>query len=133
MSERLPIIHDTSESDLGPYRLEEIDLEFANGERRRYSRLKSRGHGAVMIAALPDKDHLILIKEYAAGVHRYELGLPKGRVDAGEDFLVAANRELMEEAGFGARKLTRLRSLSLAPTYMAHQIELIIAEDLYEM
>lgn len=128
---RLPIIHGSEEQDFGFYRLEKLDLEFSNGERRRYERLKSRGHGAVIIAAVPDPDTVLLIREYAAGVHRYELGLPKGRMDAGEAVLDAANRELKEEVGFGARKLTQLRSITLAPTYMSHQIHLVLAEDLY--
>ena len=38
---------------------------------------------------------------------------------------------MKEEAGFGARKLTYLRSITLAPTYMTHAIDLILAEDLY--
>ena len=91
---KLPIIHNTEEQDFGHYRLERLDLEFSNGERRRYERLKSRGHGAVMIAAIPQPDTILLIREYAAGKHRYEIGLPKGRMDAGESILDAANREL---------------------------------------
>ena len=31
----------------------------------------------------------------------------------------------------GARKLTRVRSITLAPGYMSHQIHLVLAEDLY--
>jgi ADP-ribose diphosphatase len=132
----LPIIHgrsfdDRSQGESGPYRRETVDLEFANGERRRYQRLISRGHGAVMIAAIPEPGTVLLIREYAAGMHRYELGLPKGRMDAGEGILEAANRELREETGFGARKLTHLRSISLAPSYMTHEIHLVLAEDLY--
>lgn len=129
---QLPTIHAREESDIGPYRLERLDLEFSNGERRRYERLKSRGHGAVMIAALPDPNHVLLIREYAAGTHRYELGLPKGRMDAGEVVLQAANRELMEEVGQGARTLTHIRGITLAPVYMNHEIQLVVAEDLYE-
>jgi ADP-ribose diphosphatase len=129
---KLPTIHATEEQDIGPYRIERLDLEFSNGERRRYERLNSRGHGAVIIAAIPQPDTILLIREYAAGKHRYELGLPKGRMDAGETILEAANRELKEEVGFGARKLTHLRSITLAPTYMSHEIHLVVAEDLYE-
>jgi ADP-ribose diphosphatase len=131
MSRKLPLVHGSEELDFGYYRLEKLDLEFANGERRRYERLKSRGHGAVMIAAIPEPGKILLIREYAAGVHRYELGLPKGRMDAGESIEQAAERELKEEAGFGARRLSLLRSITLAPTYMAHQIHLVLAEDLY--
>ena len=127
----LPIIHGTEAQEGGGPRREWLDLEFSNGERRRYERIKSGGHGSVIIAAVPDPDTILLVREYAAGTHRYELGLPKGRMDAGETVLDAANRELKEEVGFGARKLTRLRSITLAPTYMSHEIHLVLAEDLY--
>src|SRR3546814_5581592 len=73
----------------------------------------------------------LLVREYAAGVHRYELGLVKGRIDAGETPEHAANRELMEEAGYGANSVRVLRSLTLAPTYMSHQTHLVLARDLY--
>ncbi|MEG3190945.1 ADP compounds hydrolase NudE [Lysobacter sp. D1-1-M9] len=128
---RLPFIHRTEATDLGQYSLEEVHLEFSNGERRLYERLHSRSPGAVIIAAMPDADTVLLIREYAVGTHRYELGLPKGRMDPGESILEAANRELKEEVGMGARALTYLRPLTLAPTYMSNAIHLVMAEDLY--
>jgi ADP-ribose diphosphatase len=131
VSRRLPVIHGITEHDAGPYRMERLDLEFGNGERRRYERLHGRGHGAVAVVPLLDDDTVLLVREYAAGVHRYELGLVKGRIDAGETPLQAADRELKEEAGYGARSLQVLRALSLAPTYMSHQTHLVLARDLY--
>ena len=131
MTRRLPTIHGITEVDAGPYRLERMDLEFSNGERRRYERLISGGHGSVIIAAVPEPGTVLLVREYAAGTHRYELGLPKGRMDAGETVEEAANRELKEEVGMGARKLSLVRSITLAPGYMSHQIHLVLAEDLY--
>lgn len=128
---RLPIIHGITEHDAGPYRMERLDLEFSNGERRRYERLHGRGHGAVAVVPMLDAETVLLVREYAAGVHRYELGLVKGRIDAGESPVAAANRELMEEAGFGAHRLDLLRSLTLAPTYMSHQTHLVLARELY--
>jgi ADP-ribose diphosphatase len=127
----LPIIHSRALIENKQGSREQLDLEFSNGERRRYERMIQNGHGAVMIAAMPDKDTVLLIKEYAAGTHRYELCLPKGRIDAGESILEAANRELKEEVGFGARRLHLLRQITLAPTYMTHAIHLVLAEDLY--
>jgi ADP-ribose diphosphatase len=131
MSRRLPTIHGITEHDAGPYRLERLDLEFSNGERRKYERLHGRGHGAVAVVPMLDAETVLLVREYAAGVHRYELGLVKGRIDAGETPLEAANRELMEEAGYGARDLVVLRSLTLAPVYMSHATHLVLARDLY--
>jgi ADP-ribose diphosphatase len=131
VSRRLPTIHGITEHDAGPYRMERMDLEFSNGERRKYERLHGRGHGAVAVVPMLDADTVLLVREYAAGVHRYELGLVKGRIDAGETPLEAANRELMEEAGYGARELIVLRELTLAPTYMSHATHLVLARDLY--
>ena len=131
MSRRLPTIHGITEHDAGPYRMERLDLEFSNGERRKYERLHGRGHGAVAVVPMLDADTVLLVREYAAGVHRYELGLVKGRIDAGESPIEAANRELMEEAGYGARDLQVLRSITLAPVYMSHQTHLVLARDLY--
>lgn len=131
MSRPLPVIHGVTMDESGPYRMERLDLEFANGERRRFERLLSRGHGAVVVVPLLDDETVLLVREYAAGLHRYELGLVKGRMDAGETPEQAGNRELKEEAGYGARRVEVLRSLSLAPTYMNHQTWLVLARDLY--
>jgi ADP-ribose diphosphatase len=131
VTRRLPTIHAITEHDAGPYRMERLDLEFSNGEHRRYERLHGRGHGAVVVVPMLDDDTVLLVREYAAGVHRYELGLVRGRIDEGESPEHAADRELQEEAGYGARSLRVLRSLTLAPSYMSHQTHLVIARDLY--
>ncbi|MGQ4584599.1 ADP compounds hydrolase NudE [Lysobacter sp. F60174L2] len=131
MSRRLPTIHNIVTDDSGPYRVEHLDLEFSNGERRRFQRLHGRGHGAVVVVPMLDDETVLLVREYAAGLHRYELGLVKGRIDAGETPSQAADRELKEEAGYGARSLTVLRELTLAPTYMSHATHLVLARELY--
>ncbi|PPT93048.1 ADP compounds hydrolase NudE [Xanthomonas theicola] len=133
MSRPLPVIHalrERSESAM-ERKVEELDLEFSNGERRVFHRLKAPGHGAVVVVPMLDAQTVLLVREYAAGVHRYELGLVKGRIDADETPLQAADRELKEEAGYGARQLRVLRAMTLAPTYMSHQSWLVLAQDLY--
>lgn len=112
-------------------RVEEVDLAFSNGARRTFERLTASGRGAVFIVAMQDDDTVLLIREYGVGLDRYELGVPKGRIDAGETALEAANRELQEEVGFGARKLTSISTLSLLPAYMTHKARVILAQDLY--
>jgi ADP-ribose diphosphatase len=114
------------------FRIENVSLCFSNGVETHYERLKSGMQGAVLIAPLLDQDTVLLIREYTVGTERYELALPKGQVEAGEDLLAAANRELMEEVGYGANHLTYLTSLTMAPGYMSHNTHVIVAEDLYE-
>ena len=133
MSRRLPVIHGITERGEGPSEriVEVLDLEFSNGERRHFHRQKPHGHGAVVVVPMLDEETVLLVREYAAGVHRYELGLVKGRIDAGESPEQAADRELKEEAGYGARRLDVLRGMTLAPTYMSHVSWLVVARDLY--
>jgi len=113
------------------FQIEELELRFSNGEQRTFERLASRGPGAVLVVPMLDDQTVLLIREYAAGLERYELSLPKGLIDPGETAVQAANRELMEEVGYGARQLTPMTTLSLAPGYLAHQTQLILARDLY--
>lgn len=111
--------------------IEELHLRFSNGQERHFNRMLPRGRGAVMVVAMPDPHTVLLTREYACGLHTYSLGLPRGRIDAGEDALQAAARELQEEAGFAARRLDWMRKLALAPNYMAHDIDVVLARDLY--
>lgn len=113
------------------FHVEALDLKFSNGEARTFERLKAGSFKAVMICAINNNKQLILIKEYAAGLERYDLGFPKGIVDPGESITQAANRELQEEAGFGAENLEHIGSINLAPNYMTHCTELVLATNLF--
>ena len=112
-------------------RVEQVDLEFSNGERRTHERLSGSGLGAVIIVPMLDADTVLLVREYGVGVNRYELGLPKGRLDAGETAEEGANRELKEEVGYGAHRLDILSNLSLSPSYMSGMSHVVLARDLY--
>ena len=113
------------------FRADEIHLRFGNGEERVYEKLCSGGPGAVLIVPLLDENTVLLVREYAVGIEDYHLGLPKGAFDPGETLMEAANRELKEEVGYGARKLQFLKRISLSPSYMEHGINLVLAWDLY--
>ncbi len=133
MTHKLPIIHKTkivASSHL--FKIEALDLEFSNGEKRQYERLVSRGVGAVLIVPILDENTILLIREYAAGTERYELAFPKGKVEKGEAILDAANREIMEEVGYESSNLSVMKSLSLAPGYLGHITHIILAQDLSE-
>jgi ADP-ribose diphosphatase len=132
MAEKPTILNKTIIAKSRLFRIESLEIQFSNGEQRNYERLARSGSGgAVLVVPMLNIETVLLIREYSAGVHRYELGLPKGKVDAGESFFDAANRELKEEIGFGARTLHHLSSFSIAPSYLEHTTEIIIAQDLY--
>ncbi|MEM9101240.1 MAG: ADP compounds hydrolase NudE [Pseudomonadota bacterium] len=125
------ILHQEIIAETRLFKVEALHLRFSNGEERRYERLKAGRYGAVMIVPMQDEDTVLLTKEYAAGLDHYELGLPKGLVEKDESFIEAANRELMEEVGYGAHELVELKSISLAPGYLNHRMSVVLARDLY--
>ncbi|MBW5408316.1 ADP compounds hydrolase NudE [Morganella morganii] len=112
------------------FTVQSVALKFSNGAERIYERMRPATRESVLIVPVINNE-LILIREYAAGVDSYELGFPKGAVDPGEDMLTAANRELKEEIGFGARTLTPLRRVTMSPSYFSGQMNILLAEGLY--
>lgn len=112
-------------------KIEAIDLRFSNGVERQFERMQSSGRGAVMIVPFIDADTLMLVREYAAGLHNYQLGFPKGLIDPGETPEEAANRELKEEIGYGARELIPLKSVTMAPQFFSATMHIFMAKDLY--
>jgi ADP-ribose diphosphatase len=113
------------------FKIEQVQLQFSNGEERLFERMRGSGRGAVMVVACPDPEHFYLIREYCAGTHDYQLGFPKGLIDPGETALQAADRELKEEAGFGASLLQELRAVALAPGYFNATMQIVLATGLY--
>ncbi|MBA6263948.1 MAG: ADP-ribose diphosphatase [Colwellia sp.] len=113
------------------FAIEQIDLTFSNGEKREYERMQGYGRGAVLIVPMLDNETLLLVREYCAGTHSYELGFPKGLIDEGEIPEQAANRELKEEVGYGAKKLTHVHRVATAPAFFAASMEIFLAENLY--
>lgn len=111
--------------------VEELSLEFSNGEKRIYERMVSGGAGAIMVVPVTHDEHLLLIREYSAGTHDYQLAFPKGLMEAGETPFESANREMQEEIGFAAHHFTELKKMTLAPGYLTHQMHLVLAQDLY--
>lgn len=114
------------------FAVEQVDLTFSNGEQREYERIPGSGNGAVMIVPMLDADTMLLVREYCAGTHSYELGFPKGLIDPGEEAVTAANRELKEEIGYGASSLTIIHKLATAPAFFDAQMTIFLGESLYQ-
>jgi ADP-ribose diphosphatase len=113
------------------FRVEQLELEFSNGQKRVYERLLGGERGSVLVIPMLDEETVLMIREYSAGSQDYQLALPKGKMETGEDPLQAANREIREEIGYGAQNLKLLKTFTIAPAYIQHQTYAILAQDLY--
>ncbi len=134
MHKRPVILNTETKANSTLFSIEEVSLRFANGQERIFERIRSNrlGTGAVMVIPITHDQQVILVKEYAAGTDRYELCLPKGLIECNEPAKQAANRELQEEIGFAANKLTYLTTLSAAPNYFSAELEVFVATDLFQ-
>ncbi|MBQ6655412.1 MAG: NUDIX hydrolase [Erysipelotrichaceae bacterium] len=87
-------------------------------------------NGAVGILAFKDEDHIMLVQQYRHAIETDILELPAGMLEKGEDPLKAAERELEEETGYKAGKMTLLASFFTSPGVVRETIHLYLATDL---
>jgi ADP-ribose pyrophosphatase len=62
----------------------------------------------VAIIALLDNGNLIMERQFRYAPQREFIELPAGKIDHGEETLLTAQRELLEETGYVAREWTHL-------------------------
>ena len=86
--------------------------------------------GAVMIVPLLDDGRLLLERQYRYPMGRVMLEFPAGKLDAGEDKLACAQRELGEETGYRAAEWAHAGVLHNAIAYSDEGIEIFFARGL---
>lgn len=78
-----------------------------------------------------DKDgSIILLKQWRAPIKKYIWEIPAGKLDAGENPLTCAKRELEEEAGLTAGNWKKLISFFTTPGFCNELLHIYIATDL---
>jgi ADP-ribose pyrophosphatase len=86
--------------------------------------------GAVAMVAIDRDGKLLLVRQYRHSTGKYLLELPAGTLEPGEPVEQTAQRELREEVGMAAAKLTHLADFFLAPGYSTERMWIFIAQDL---
>ena len=112
------------------FEIQSVELQFSNGVKRIYERFKPGRRAAVMVLPIDGED-LLMVREYAVGTERYELGFPKGLMEQGETPEQSANREMQEEIGLGAREFIHLRTVNTSPSFMNNPMHILLARDFY--
>ncbi len=75
-------------------------------------------------------DSIIMIRQYRPAVGKWIYELPAGVVEEGEDPVVTAERELVEETGYKPKRIDRLFSMYLSPGYSNEYMYSFLAWDL---
>lgn len=86
--------------------------------------------GAVAILALLDNGKLLLERQYRYPPRREFIELPAGKIDPGEDPLLTAQRELLEETGYVAEAWQHLTTAWPCIGYADERMEYYLARGL---
>jgi ADP-ribose pyrophosphatase len=77
-----------------------------------------------------DDPQLLLLKQYRYAAEGYLYEVPAGRLDAGEEPLACAKRELKEETGCTARNMELLFTMFTTPGFTDERIHVFMASEL---
>ena len=86
--------------------------------------------GAVVVLAYLDNGQLLFERQFRYPLGRVFLELPAGKIDAGEDILTTARRELREETGYVAEEWRYLGVMHPCIGYSDERIEIFAARGL---
>ena len=73
-------------------------------------------HDVAYVVAFTSEGKVIMVRQYKAGANAITLEVPAGYLKEGEPSLVAAKRELLEEAGYRARRWRKIGMFYSNPT-----------------
>lgn len=88
--------------------------------------------GAVAVVALDQEGNIILVKQYRKPIERILLEIPAGTLEAEEDPLDCARRELAEETGLSAAHWEKILTYYSTPGFTDERLHVFMARGLTE-
>jgi ADP-ribose pyrophosphatase len=94
-----------------------------------------RHNGSVVILAIDSSKSkknpwIVVERQYRHAAQQFLWELPAGKLDAGEDALAGAQRELAEETGYSAKKWKPLVEYYASPGFLGESMKVFLAEGL---
>jgi len=86
--------------------------------------------GAVAILALLDNGKILMERQFRYAPQQEFIEIPAGKIDHGEDILVTAKRELLEETGYIASEWVHLSTAWPCIGYADERLEYFLAKGL---
>jgi ADP-ribose pyrophosphatase len=87
-------------------------------------------NGAVAMVPIDKDGRIVFVRQYRHTAGKRILELPAGTLNKGEDPYDCAQRELREEIGMAAGRLTKITDFYLAPGYSTERMYVYLAEGL---
>ena len=107
-------------------KLFEINAYHMQVEHRKVRREIIEHPGAAAMLAFDEKGKVLLVKQHRFP-HGYILEIPAGTLEKGEKPIDCAYREIIEETGYEAKKMTKLVSYFPSVGYNKEEINIFVA------
>lgn len=104
------------------------DVQDVDGIIRKREIVSHPGGGVVV--PLLDNGDVILVRQYRYPHKKFILEVPAGKLEAHEDPLVAAQRELREETGYTAEHYEKLTTMFTTPGFCSEVLHIYLATGL---
>ena len=86
--------------------------------------------GSVVVLPVFPDGRILMIRQYRHATGQYLWELVAGRKDEGESFVEGAHRELQEETGYRARRMTQMLDVFPTPGFLTERMIVFLAEGL---
>ncbi|HHU20297.1 MAG TPA: NUDIX hydrolase [Bacilli bacterium] len=86
--------------------------------------------GAVAIIAITDEGKIVVVEQYRKPLEKSLLEIPAGKLEPGENPVETAKRELEEETGYRANRITYLTSSYTSPGFANEILYFYLADQL---
>ena len=107
-------------------KLFELNAYYMQVEHRKVRREVIEHPGAAAMLAFDEKGKVLLVKQHRFP-HGYILEIPAGTLEKGEKPIDCAYREIIEETGYEAKKMTKLISYFPSVGYNKEEITIFVA------
>jgi ADP-ribose pyrophosphatase len=86
--------------------------------------------GSVVMIPIDSQGNVLFVRQYRHAAGTELLELPAGTLDQNESYEACAAREMREETGMAAGRLTNVGGFFLVPGYSTEYMEVFVAKDL---
>ena len=87
-------------------------------------------NGGVGVITITKDGKIPMVRQYRKGIESISLEIPAGKLEKGENPEECGKRELKEETGYSAKKMTLLSKFAPTPAYCSEIIYVYKAEEL---